>query len=304
METEMATLLDEVNRIRLTAYRSLLALSATPIGVDEGTRALVAITQRLRALLALVETRVKALHHRLEPTLLPGTERHHLLSARAVRGLVVMSIGAAAACGGITSGQGTDNSQASQPDASSALESDSGTTPASDGSAPSAIDGGTPTSVDSSVAPPVDASAPVDSGIAPIADTSTVSLADASDGTTSVTTYWSCVPDMDAGDAAPIEYTCSSPVYGGYALTPNPPTACTASDLGRIVADLAAPQAPCLGIPYRSLVVVVDSQGHVVGVQEPALFDGGACVVAALANETFPCLEGDTITYTVPSPLR
>jgi hypothetical protein len=106
MENEMAELLDEVNATRLAAYRSLLALSDTRLGRTDDTRALAAILQRLRSRLARVEPRVEALHHRLEPTLLSGAERHHLLSARAVRGLVVMSLGAATACGAQTRAEG------------------------------------------------------------------------------------------------------------------------------------------------------------------------------------------------------
>ncbi|MGA2448887.1 MAG: radical SAM protein [Polyangiaceae bacterium] len=319
MENEMAELLDAVNATRLAAYRSLLALSDTRLGRTDDTRALAAIIQRLRSRLARVESRVKALHHRLEPTLIAGTERHHLLSARAVRGLVVMSLGAATACGGQTRVEGPAEDGRAPADASGTLVmdsgaqvTDSGATPATDTGPSSATDGSTMTTTDGSTMTTTDGSTmtTTDGSTMTTTDGSMPSNADGSDGAMIVRTLWTCVPpsevsdsgtsDSDAGD-----YVCTEG-NGVFALSPNPPSACTASDLGKLVGGAwEAAQQSCIPPEFAStIIIVVDAQGHVVGYQPPFSSDAGSCVVAALANETFPCLEGDTITYTMPTPLR
>jgi hypothetical protein len=56
---------------------------------------------------------------------------------------------------------------------------------------------------------------------------------------------------------------------------------------------------------YYGDAIVVDAQGHVASVgQYSGLDEGGSCVVEALANETFPCVSGDTFLQVPPTPLR
>ena len=279
IEREMAELIDEVNRARLAAYQSLLALSHTELLSEDRAQVLAVIAGALLTRLRRTERGVKALHHRLEPGIVAGTERGRLLSARAVSGFVVLSLGAAVACGARTPLPTANAGAGGEP---STMSSSPRTTPGGAG-------GGTTSAWRSLV-----------SSVEPTS--SVPSSSTTSSTTTGTTTYWDCGLDALDGSTA---LTCNetpSP-WSSYSLTPNSPSPCTATELGVVVSAMRGSNVPCDAAAFATMLVV-DGLGRVVQVQDYDNPAANNCVLAALADETFPCLAGDTIAYVAPLLLK
>ena len=98
MQGEMDSLLDECNRTRLSALRSALALAATELPIADRERCVQSITLGSIRQLSKIAERARALQTRLDPTVIAGREHQSLLSSRATRSLLIVSLGAAMAC--------------------------------------------------------------------------------------------------------------------------------------------------------------------------------------------------------------
>lgn len=194
-----------------------------------------------------------------------------MISARAVRSFVILSLGAAG-CGGAPSNPVTPNDAGVGDTTAGPTEFGSGDSSVPLGNSPTELESGS------------------DGGIL---INSFGELPDA----TWVTTEWTCA-QTDGGSSV----VCSVPVPTSspltwYSVGPNYPSDCTPSDLARLATPILEPTVSCDILPSSFFSLVVDDQGHVTdayGLNQP---DGGNCIVAALSDETFPCLDGDSIRY-------
>jgi hypothetical protein len=103
LDETMRGLLDECNLVRLRVLRLALGLAQTELPICDREHCVQSmIADGIRDLSDLAE-RSRAVQRLLDPTTVPGLEQQNLLIARATRSLLVMSLGAALACGGKTS---------------------------------------------------------------------------------------------------------------------------------------------------------------------------------------------------------